>query len=1202
MVRVTVALLCGLMLATTSSRAQDALAINDLSATPRLHEDGRAWTVQVRFTTPIPALARMHFGPDAACALAAEPEGEPLRNHRFDIPDVPVTERRFVRVTANAADQEVTSDVIEVAPPQPFPTGEVERVEVPLTVTETAGVAREEPVTFGIPLPQGALGDPGRIELRADDGSVPAFGRALVRWPDGTIKWLLVESRVRLQPSETKELTLALGTGVRRPVREAPDLLRVEGEMLEATTGFLRLSINRATGEGAIRTEEGPLCPVPVSRLTTTDGRILLGRAERVSIEEDGPGRAVILVEGHHVDEAGEPYFGYALRYFIHPGDRLVRVDHILRHDIVSPQMQYGDEMKSFAALDLVFPIAAGDATVALEEGRTAAISAGERLFQHFDDAYELGERKGTRAPGLVSMGGLTVAVRDFWQNWPKSLAAEEGALVVGLYPRITPPDRYAGRPDEHIHYYHVRDGSYTFRAGLEKRHELLIGPSDAATPEQVLARANQPLVVTADPAWYTSSGALPGISAVGGEQFTFYDEALAKCLANFLAVREASHWYGMMNFGDWWGERGNNWGNIEYDLQNALLLQYFRTGDVNFFRVAEQAARHNADIDVVHYAAGQRAGPGGPRRVGQAWVHCMGHTGGYYPHDYMDMDIYAQGYCENRGHMWNQGNLQYWLLTGDEQVHRSAMQLADWVAGPNITDFSYGNARVPAWMGIIAMSTYFATYDQYYLNAMRMMYREVQLRGDEKAGLWVHELSGGHCNCNPHHHGEAGFMAGVLMTALKYYYEATGDAEVAERIVKIANFCVDSMYEPKEYGFRYTSCPMTGVSSSSTLIMANGLAFAANYSGDERLMQLTRDLFARACVPLGGGDGKSIGYTTCAAPMAIYEISRFPGPTLPEVVAEMLQVAQDPARRPLPCIVPNPDFEEGIDGWRIRGDLTLAHSTQITHSGSGAAVASGPIAGQNEYFVTHYACGAPWEIMSLVPGESYRLQLWLRVDRIGAGIPAPSARVSVRSSGVTRASFTTNEYDLARIGTWQLLRTQFTVPEGTDAAYVAVNTNTRDAQEVLMYLDDVAIVPADAPERDTYLLPAATAEQATAEGGVALMPEGVMDGWEVLGSPQGRAGAATFTVQVPMRDTYRLLLRTKAPDAAGELFVLVDGQEVGSAAAARDRHWAWLAVRSDERPVELELDAGPHTVRVRWPEGSGAMVQKIALSNELAP
>ncbi len=56
-----------------------------------------------------------------------------------------------------------------------------------------------------------------------------------------------------------------------------------------------------------------------------------------------------------------------------------------------------------------------------------------------------------------------------------------------------------------------------------------------------------------------------------------------------------------MLNFGDWYGERRVNWGNLEYDLQHGLFLQYVRTGQRRFFLRAEQAARHHIDVDVVH-------------------------------------------------------------------------------------------------------------------------------------------------------------------------------------------------------------------------------------------------------------------------------------------------------------------------------------------------------------------------------------------------------------------------------------------------------------------------------------------------------------------------------------------------------------------------------------------------------------------------
>jgi hypothetical protein len=1054
-------------------------------------------------------------------------------------------------------------------------------------------------VTFGIPLPQGMIGSPAMCALTDGGMSIPVATRALVRWPDRTIKWLLISGNVTLDANETKTLELTVGTGVRAPMIKRNTMVTDTGDTWQVNTGPARFEVPKAGELAVLYYGDEAVAGGPFSVLTTTDGEGLLRKVESVFIEEDNHRRTVILVSGHHVNEAGDPYFGFELRYYCYAGDPFVRVDHILKHDIVSADMEYGDEMKSFASLDLWWGDAdvQDPALVATDEGMVE-LADGERLFQHADDAFELGEATGARAPGLITRGGLTVAARDFWQQWPKALDADDHGIAVSLYPAIAPSDRYANRPDEHILYYYIRDGVYTFRSGFQKRHEMLMGPSDAASAEELLARVNAPLVVSAPHEWYTDSGALHEIAPDDRAEFAMYDDTLDHGVDACAEVRETRHWYGLMNFGDWWGERGNNWGNIEYDLQHGLFTQYFRTADPRFFREAERAARHNADVDVVHHAAGQKAGPGQSRRVGQAWVHCMGHTGGYYPYDYMNMSIYAQGYAENEGHMWNQGNLEYWLLTGDEQVHRSAMQLGDWLAGPDTVNFGYGNARVPGWMGIIAMSTYFSTGDEYYLNAMRLIYEVVQEMGDEKYGLWIHKLGGGHCNCEEKHYGEAGFMAGVMMTALKYFYDATGDEEVAQRIVKIANFIVDTMWEPEDSGFRYTSCPETGVTKSSAMIMANGLAFAANYSGDERLMNITRTAFATAMLATqGASSGKSLGYPICAAPLAMCEVAKFPG-NFAEYIDELARIALDPGRRRLPGNVPNPDFEEDLSGWRVRSQLQFEHTADVVHTGAGAAMASGAIQGQGEYIVTWYSCGPPWEIVWLEPGEQYRVQLWLRVDRLGEGIPAPKPRVAFRSKGVTQGGVQLTEYDMTRAGEWQMLEAEFEVPDYYDALYIAVSTMTREPQDdVLMYLDDVSIVTADAPRRDTYVYPAADAADAALTGGLTLA---VIEGyaWHAVTSPEGNAGSATFTIVAPFDDDYRLLVRAESSDAAATLRVSVDGTDAGTVALPKEKGYVWRESASDEAPLSLAL--GDHEITISWPAGSSAVVQKICLTNEV--
>ena len=88
--------------------------------------------------------------------------------------------------------------------------------EVRLSVTEPSGVARSSwPVTSGIPLGRGALRDPDRVALFDGQGKpLPLQTEVLTRWPDGSIRWLLLDFPIGLLPNETSVLKLRYGKDV----------------------------------------------------------------------------------------------------------------------------------------------------------------------------------------------------------------------------------------------------------------------------------------------------------------------------------------------------------------------------------------------------------------------------------------------------------------------------------------------------------------------------------------------------------------------------------------------------------------------------------------------------------------------------------------------------------------------------------------------------------------------------------------------------------------------------------------------------------------------------------------------------------------------------------------------------------------------------------------------------------------------------
>jgi len=64
---------------------------------------------------------------------------------------------------------------------------------IALRVAEEAGPWRR-PLTTGVPLPKGAVSDPGQLWLMDPDGAVAISQiRGLSRWPDESLKWVLVD-------------------------------------------------------------------------------------------------------------------------------------------------------------------------------------------------------------------------------------------------------------------------------------------------------------------------------------------------------------------------------------------------------------------------------------------------------------------------------------------------------------------------------------------------------------------------------------------------------------------------------------------------------------------------------------------------------------------------------------------------------------------------------------------------------------------------------------------------------------------------------------------------------------------------------------------------------------------------------------------------------------------------------------------------
>ncbi len=772
----------------------------------------------------------------AACTLEIagrvirEPHGE--NNHRAALPGLAAGRVYRYRISAPGFDGATVStgwqtlSVPAPTVPQSSATGSVS-----LTV-ESPGA----PVTAGVPFPGGRLASDAHLRLLDAHGAeAPLQSRTLARWPDGSVKWALLDFQTGRQ---ARAYRLDYGPQLRR--RPAPATLRVTQDDAGVTVsaGPLSFRVNRRSF-GFLEWLEagGQRLNAAESRsafyLTAPDGEVYdsLGPPDEVAIEESGPVRACVRVSGKHRSAGGKTLFRYLVRLEAWAGEPYIRVRHTFENDCLD------SEFTEISSLALRIPLAGANPRPGAVKVRT----------------------DGGRQAGSIQWGegrqALRLVVRDFWQNYPKDLIANRQGIELGLCPRLE-RDEYAfarGTVDEHRLYYYLANGRYKFHQGMSKTHEFWIRVGEGDPPTAVSMAA-----APAD--WYATSGAsghlaLPRATDLAAR----YDRAFERGFAALLRKNEQDHAYGMLNYGDWWGEREVNWGNCEYDTAHTLLLQFLRTGNWRYFRAGEQAESLNRDVATAHYH-------GDARRAGGVWEHKVGHTGGYFPGNANER--LAEAGDMTASHTFLEGRFDYYFLTGDRRSLDTARRTADLYAGPHTRNFEMPACRTAGWLMILAVAAYNATGDPYYLNCARIVFdRVLELQTED--GGWRRKLARGHCDCLPRHMGNVAFMAGVLMSGLRAYYDTTGDERAAVSIVRAARFVVADMWIPAARRFRYTSCPRSEVCGPSSALVLEGVAFAYRRTREASLGEALR-LGTEHMLEDISGFGKAFSQVTRQAPRFI--------------------------------------------------------------------------------------------------------------------------------------------------------------------------------------------------------------------------------------------------------------------------------------------------------------------------------------------
>lgn len=209
----------------------------------------------------------------------------------------------------------------------------------------TAGVA------FGVPWTRGSVRPGQAFVLRTAAGrELPVQAWPLAYWPDGSVKWSGIATVAGPQDGGPLQLQPATNTPLRTPRLQVAR----SDTTWEIDTGVSRIRVGR-TGTDLIRSivrgqhelvtgvrlecvlQEGP---EPTADTSAPRERFV-SQLERVTLEQEGPVRAVVKFEGRHVGvQSGRVWLPFVVRAYLHAGQADVRLVHTIIFD--------GDQERDF--------------------------------------------------------------------------------------------------------------------------------------------------------------------------------------------------------------------------------------------------------------------------------------------------------------------------------------------------------------------------------------------------------------------------------------------------------------------------------------------------------------------------------------------------------------------------------------------------------------------------------------------------------------------------------------------------------------------------------------------------------------------------------------------------------------------------------------------------------------------------------------
>jgi hypothetical protein len=578
----------------------------------------------------------------------------------------------------------------------------------------------KEPVTVGLPFPQGLVFEPGGLtlwDMARRECLVQV--RPVAQWLDGSAKWALLDFQVDVEANTQAIYQLRSSSDLPSDLQLPTLDVNETAEHLIVDTGRAMFYLNRRLCKPFDRVVFGgiDLIAAQGSSLVLTDDACQshLPHIDDFAIETKGPLQATITVRGEMQSASRKSLTRFAARLSFHAGSGFVEMRMTLHNPSAARHpgglWDLGDEGSIyFKDLSLHVPLRTKSAPRItwttnplhpLIDSPASDLeiyqdSSGGENWQSKNHVNRLGQVKqscrgyrvragdwlveeGLRATPTVAIhgenGGVAGAIDKFWQNFPKAIEADGNALALRLFPRQF-------------------NDVFELQGGEQKTHTIYLQFYGPRGEQPDLSWVHERLIPRATPDWYAESKACLYLSPLSQDRDVECRELIDGAISgsqSFFARREIIDEYGWRHFGDLYADHeavGHAGAtpliahyNNQYDVIYGAMVQYLRSGDRRWFELMQDLARHVIDIDIYHTQEDRPAYNGG----------LFWHTDHYLDAGTATHRSYSKAARAKRGdgsygggpsneQNYTSGLLHYYYLTGDETAREAVLSLANWV------------------------------------------------------------------------------------------------------------------------------------------------------------------------------------------------------------------------------------------------------------------------------------------------------------------------------------------------------------------------------------------------------------------------------------------------------------------------------------------------------------------------------------------